>query len=85
MHFPHVCLPPTRPPRPCTLRSAPFIHPVNIAMTLFKRLDDNINQLHFSATPLAGVFNAPNFTGAQPHPAPTRPSVDGCLHACTPG
>ena len=43
-------------------RSAPFIYPVNLALSLFRRLDDGVTQLHFCATPLTGIFNAPNFT-----------------------
>ena len=47
----------------CGLCSGPFIYPTNLALSMFKRLDDGVNQLHFCTTPLTGIFNAPNFTG----------------------
>lgn len=43
-----------------------FIHPANISLAMFKHGDPTpCPQLHFSSTPLTGVFNSPNFTGGR--------------------
>lgn len=48
------------PPLSC---SAPFWQPTSIAMGLFSLPEGGVPLLHFSATPLSWVLNAPNYTG----------------------
>lgn len=54
--------PPT--PWPPSHRRAPFIKPTHIALAMFRQPQADAPLLHFSASQLSAVMNAPNFTGA---------------------
>lgn len=56
-----------RPPPPP--HRAPFIKPTHIALAMFRQPEADAPLLHFSASQLNAVMNAPNFTGGWWHRA----------------